>query len=251
MRSWTRIARIACIGALALLVGGCGVLSSREPLILHSDIPSEPLAGSYDGFAAIDAPTKRKLQRAHPAACIDPGYTAEKQDRSGRKTGKRERVFYCGYDPDGEMALPLFRFENDADGFLWFGEDNKSANLRLRRIHPGLYLGQLDDSNADTPRFLYMLFRMKPPGPEIFLLSCDEFSSVAEPVPMTAPILDSKIVGTDKPDREIPLRVALEEPAKECPITALESVQPELDAFIAQVDAGLAPPILILQRTGN
>lgn len=241
------LARAALVLLVMSLLGGCIVLTSKVPLIAQSDIPDERFAGSYQVMRAATEAEYRKVPQPYRDACLDPGYTQQIRDEHGEKTGKRQKLHYCGYDVDEEKPLDKARLEPIANGFRWTGEEDKSSTLVLKRLHAGLYLGQWDISETDQPIFLYTLFRPRPPGLELLLLLCDDFPSIAEP-------FESAVNATD-PDA--PADSATDDAGdpgktpKQCSATSLESISPELDAVVARVDAGLDPPAAILSRIGD
>jgi hypothetical protein len=239
MHSWTRIARIACIGALASLLGGC-MVRSKLPLIPESAMPDD-LAGSYQVTGAMDARTMRKLPRAERAKCFDPGYIGQPLTLGAAPRGKPVRIYYCGYDPEKKKPLATTRIERAANGFLIYDEDGKPGQLRLKTIHPDLYLSQLEGKGeGDQAGFDYLLLRTRAGNAEFVPMFCQDFPSApSKPVTFLTP-LDGKEV-TVAPD-------ASADSPKECEITSLESIRADLDAFVARVDSGNAPPLIILRR---
>lgn len=208
--------------APALLLAGC-TLHSAVPLIERSEVPPEIAPGTYGLFVVADAKSVRKIPQPYRAACLDPGYTVAEKDKDEKPTGKRLRAYYCSYDTDKKAAIPTARLVRSGDGLRAETAD-ASPPLRFQRVRDGLYLVESDDSTDEKKSFGYSLYRTRPPALEVFLLLCDSFPSVKK---------------------------AGDYETADCEISSLESIKPELDAFIGRIDAGEEVPFVILKRVGD
>lgn len=240
MRVWSPIARVACILILAAMLGGCGFLASTKPLIAVSDSPLEPLVGNYQVFVAMNAKRRHRLPVPERVACIDPGYSGDAHDKYNRRTGKRERLFYCSFDPDEKKPFPMTQIVRLENGFGWLDEKSKTTSVRLRRIHERVYLMQSPSDESEESGFIYYLLRLLPSGPELFMLLCDDFPSVSKQT-------SYGVADRAEDHSSHPQRRELREEPKTCEIDSLGEVRTELDAFVARVDADSAAPLILLR----
>jgi hypothetical protein len=254
MHTTASFARIAGVALLATLLSGC-MVHSKMPLIATSEMP-EGFAGSYQVMGATDARSMRKLPTAARAACLDLGYSGQKFEAGKGWQGKRFRVFYCGYDPDKKEPLPVTRILREQSGFTLIDKDGKPAQLHLRTIHPELYLSQLEgEGTPENPRFDYLLMRTRAGDVEIVPLFCEDFPNApSQPMPFTTPA--SSIPASSDPAADAAAQKAWEEKtpaggAKDCEITTLESIQPDLDVLVGKVDAGTVVPLILLHRVAE
>lgn len=180
------------------------------------------MPGQYSVHVAADRRARGKLPKAERLRCLDPGYFARERDKDGKPSGKRARVYYCGYDTEEKKPIPPVTLTREGGEYAMHAT-GKDAVVRFRLLRGNLYLTQVDDSGPAKAEFDYHLFRIPAAGFEIFPLVCDDFASVTR-------MSEGELRTPD------------------CEITSLEPIRGDLDAFAARVEAGTQPPLVILRR---
>lgn len=227
------LARAICLLSL-LLLGGCGVLQSKRPLVARSEFPPELASGTYQPYRGVSAAELREVPDPWRKQCLD--WVAPAGGGQAAPAG------YCSYDADEQKAVPQLSLARDTRSlFLSVAASARQgdrAELRLQRRGSDLYLVQFREPGK-AKGFRYAMLHIRNGALEVFIATCDHFPSIAVPVDELASTPGQTLSSEAEASGSRPMR---------CEASALEPISADLNRFAADIEAGKIAPAAILKR---
>jgi len=227
--------------AAGLTLSGCIVLSSKAPLIAHSDADTGIMPGTFLSYPGFTPSQAKQLAPADRAKCVDSPYRVPALDPMGQPVTERGPLVYCPFDTNEKHApSKSFTLTGTADGFVARTSGEKQdLKMRVQRLNEAFLITQLDMSaikaqmgatESDIGGFVYVLFRPHGGDLELHIVPCDS----------GMPLGDAK--------EGAPKTLPLPPPHLKCEVKSLAAIRPDLLAYAVSPDAA---PMVLLRRTGD